>query len=95
MSQIEPSPPPLDDDDRRIKAVLTEARGRAGQAVNAAMVAAYREVGRIIVEVEQAARERAEHGGRVLEKLSVRLTSDFGKGFDRTNLKHMRSFYLA
>jgi predicted nuclease of restriction endonuclease-like (RecB) superfamily len=58
-------------------------------------VAAYWEVGRIIVEVEHAGRERAEHGGRVLENLSVRLKSNFGKGFDRTNLQYMRSFYLA
>ncbi len=95
MSAIEPSPPPLDDAYDRIRAVLTEARRRAWQAVNAAMVAAYWEVGRIIVEVEQGGQERADYGKRVLQGLSARLKSDFGKGFDPSNLSMMRAFYLA
>ena len=34
-------------------------------------------------------------GTQLLPSLSARLKSDFGKGFDRSNLQHMRAFYLA
>jgi predicted nuclease of restriction endonuclease-like (RecB) superfamily len=95
MNEIEATPPPLDDAYRRIKAILTDARGRAWQAVNSVMVAAYWEVGRVIVEVEQGGQERADYGARLVRDLSPRLKSDFGKGFDRSNLWHMRAFYLA
>src|SRR3954454_23424860 len=95
MSQIEPAHPQLDDAYRRIKAILREARGRAWQAVNAVMVAACWEVGRVIVEVEQGGQERANYGAQLLPSLSARLKSDFGKGFDRSNLQPMRAFYLA
>ena len=38
---------------QRISAILAQARGRVWQAVNTAMVAAYWEIGRTIVEEEQ------------------------------------------
>ena len=69
--------------------------GRAYRAINAAMVAAYWEIGRIIVEEEQKGQQRAEYGKGLLVELSQRLTADFGKGFDRTNIQQMRAFYLA
>jgi hypothetical protein len=37
----------------------------------------------------------ARNGEAVLDDLSRRLTADFGKGFTTTNLKYMRSFYVA
>jgi hypothetical protein len=52
--------PPLDALYARVRAILTEARGRAWQAVNAAMVEAYWEIGRVLVEEEQAGKGRAE-----------------------------------
>jgi hypothetical protein len=79
----------------RIKDVLTQARSRAWQAVNAAMVMSYWEVGRIMVEEEQRGKTRAGYGRRLLDVLSKRLTDEFGKGFDRTNVAKMRAFYLA
>ena len=79
----------------RVHEILTEARSRAWQAVNAAMVEAYWEVGRVIVEEEQAGKGRAEYGKRIVDGLSERLQSKFGKGFDRSNLFHMRAFFLA
>jgi hypothetical protein len=80
---------------QQVRAVLASARDRAWQAVNTAMVDAYWEVGRIIVEEEQAGKGRADYGKRVLEELSVRLTADFGKGFDPSNLRNMRMFFLV
>jgi hypothetical protein len=79
----------------RIKAILSDARARAYRAINTAMVAAYWEIGRVIVEQEQQGRERAEYGKGLLAGLSQRLTAEFGRGFDRTNLQQMRLFYLA
>jgi predicted nuclease of restriction endonuclease-like (RecB) superfamily len=78
----------------QIRQILSEARTRAWQAVNTAMVTAYWEVGRVIVEEEQRGKSRAEYGRRLLEDLSRRLSAEFGKGFDRTNLQQMRNFYL-
>jgi predicted nuclease of restriction endonuclease-like (RecB) superfamily len=79
----------------RIRAILSEARARAYRAINTAMVAAYWEIGRVIVEEEQQGQGRAEYGRGLLVELSQRLSSEFGRGFDRTNLQQMRLFYLA
>jgi hypothetical protein len=54
----------------RIKAILTEARNRAYQAINTAMVLAYWEIGKTIVEEEQQGQERADYGQRLLADLS-------------------------
>lgn len=78
-----------------IRAVLEAARASAYRAVNSAMVQAYWHAGRLIVEHEQGGAKRAAYGQAVLEELSTRLTAEFGKGFTTTNLKYMRSFYLA
>jgi predicted nuclease of restriction endonuclease-like (RecB) superfamily len=80
---------------REIRAVLESARTGAYRAVNTAMVQAYWHVGRLIVEHEQGGRKRAAYGEAVLDDLSQRLTADFGRGFTTTNLKYMRSFYVA
>lgn len=37
--------------------------------------------------------ERANYGEAVLEKLSTKLTHEFGKGFSIINLRRMRQFY--
>lgn len=76
-----------------IRAVLEASRSSAYRAVNAAMVQAYWQVGRLIVEHEQGGKKRAVYGGEVLEELSHRLTTDFGRGFDPSNLRYMRLFY--
>ena len=80
---------------REIRSVLEQARASAYRAVNFAMVQAYWQVGRLIVEHEQGGRKRAAYGEAVLDDLSQQLTADFGKDFTTTNLKYMRSFYLA
>jgi hypothetical protein len=77
-----------------IKNVLDEARNKAVRSVNFAMVQAYWHIGRLIVEEEQSGKERADYGESLIEELSKRLTTDYGKGFNRTNLRYMRQFYL-
>jgi predicted nuclease of restriction endonuclease-like (RecB) superfamily len=79
----------------RIAEVLQTARDTAYHAVNNAMVQAYWEIGRIIVEEEQQGRPRAVYGAALIPALAKRLTTAFGKGFTETNLKYIRLFYLA
>ncbi len=79
---------------REVRAVLDEARASAYRAVNAAMVQSYWQVGRLIVEHEQGGARRAAYGEQVLVELSRRLTAEFGRGFDTTNLRNMRQFHL-
>ena len=38
--------------------------------------------------------EKASYGDEVLEKLSQKLTEEFGKGFSKRNLERMRKFYI-
>jgi predicted nuclease of restriction endonuclease-like (RecB) superfamily len=94
MNDLTPDPR-LDQAYQRIRAILADARNRAYQAINSAMVAAYWEIGRTIVDEEQQGHQRADYGKQVVESLAGRLKADFGKGFDRTNLWNMRAFYLA
>ena len=76
-----------------IKEILEEARNNAFRAVNFAMVRAYWQIGKIIVEEEQKGEERARYGANLLRALSIRLTKEFGQGFDESNLRNMRQFY--
>lgn len=78
----------------QVSTILNAARNKAYAAVNLAMVEAYWEIGRSIVE-QQGGEERAEYGEEPIEGLAERLTLDFGKGFDARNLRFMRQFYLA
>ena len=45
------------------------------------------------MEIQQGD-ERANYGDAVLDKLSQKLTNEFGKGFSSRNLRTMRKFYL-
>jgi predicted nuclease of restriction endonuclease-like (RecB) superfamily len=78
-----------------IAEVLRAARSNAYRAVNFMMVEAYWTVGRMIVEEEQQGKDRAEYGSYLLKDLSTRLTREFGKGFNETNLRYIRQFYLT
>lgn len=79
----------------QIANVLEQARQHVKQVVNHQMVSTYWEIGRLIVEHEQQGQVRAEYGKQQLQQLSKRLTDEFGKGFDMTNLRNMRRMYLA
>ena len=58
------------------------------------LVTTYWNVGRIIVEA-QGGRKRAKYGNELIKKWSIKLTELFGKGYDTTNLKRFRQFYLC
>ena len=87
-----PSSTPLLDN---IRTLLTAGRKQVAHAVNSAMVQTYWQIGRLIVEDEQQGQTRAEYGKGTLKALSASLTKEFGKGFDSSNLRNMRLFYLA
>jgi predicted nuclease of restriction endonuclease-like (RecB) superfamily len=80
---------------RALHDIIQDARTHAYRAVNQAMVEAYWNIGRLIVEEEQAGRNRAGYGTHLLEGLAVRLTGEFGRGFSVVNLKNFRQFYLV
>jgi predicted nuclease of restriction endonuclease-like (RecB) superfamily len=76
-----------------IRQIIEQARQRVYQTVNSEMVQAYWHIGRLIVEDEQQGQQRATYGKQQLQQLSEQLTREFGKGFDASNLRNMRSFY--
>ncbi len=78
-----------------IRQLIENARSRIYQAVNTTLVQTYWEIGKRIVEEEQHGEDRAEYGKFIIRNLSERLTSEFGKGFDKRNLFYMRQFYLT
>jgi hypothetical protein len=78
-----------------ISNVIDAARRSAARSVNCIMTAAYRLIGRLILKFEQRGSERAEYGEELLQRLSRDLTSRYGRGFAKSNLYQMRSFYMA
>ena len=79
---------------QQIKHILLEARNKVYQTANFAMVEAYWNIGKSIVE-QQGGEEKAEYGVRLIAELSKQMSTDFGKGFTVANLKNMRQFYLT
>ena len=77
-----------------IKEIMISARNKVYQTANFAMVEAYWNIGKSIIE-EQGGNEKAEYGTGLLKELSKQMTQDFGKGFTVANLKNMRQFYLT
>lgn len=78
----------------QVRALIQAARQQALRAVDTVQVRTYWEIGRHIVEFEQGGAERAEYGSRLLSRLAESLTVEFGAGFDVSNLRKMRQFYL-
>lgn len=78
-----------------IVALLDAARTASARSVNALMTATYWEIGRLIVEFEQAGQERAEYGEALIRRLADDLAPRFGRGFGRRNLTQMRAFFLV
>lgn len=76
-----------------ISQVIEQARLQVQRSVNSAMVLAYWNIGRLIVEQEQQGESRAAYGAQQLQQLAQQLTALYGKGFDISNLRNMRRFY--
>ena len=76
-----------------LRALIAEGRQQVLRAVDVVQVRTCWEIGRHIVEFEQAGAARAAYGARLLTRLAEELTREFGRGFDERNLRHMRGFY--
>ncbi|HAZ06605.1 MAG TPA: DUF1016 domain-containing protein [Acetobacterium sp.] len=77
-----------------IRITVAEAQKKVYATVNFVMVETYWNIGRQIYEA-QGENDRAEYGTGLLKELSVKLTAEFGKGFEASNLRRMRQFYLV
>ena len=78
-----------------IKELLLLSREKLQTSVNSVMVQTYWQIGKMIVEDEQNGKSRAKYGTQQLQEIATALTEDFGKGFDVTNLRKMRQFYVV
>lgn len=87
------SQPPVTELAGRITTIIETARNRVQSVVDHEMVRAYWEIGREIIEDEQKGEKRAGYGEYLLKNLTTVLTSQYGKGFNYSNLKNMRQFY--
>ena len=61
---------------------------------NYSLVETYWHIGKIIVEA-QGGSTRAKYGNELIKKWFIKLTELYGKGYDASNLKRFRQFYLV
>src|ERR1700675_2774895 len=89
----------ISEDYNKIRAGIVEllktARTAAARNVNSIMTAVYWEIGRRIVETEQAGAVRANYGDELIKQLANDLSAQFGRGFGVVNLSQMRRFFLT
>ena len=77
-----------------IKDLVINSRNKVYQTVNIEMLNLYWNIGKAIMEIQQGD-ERASYGDAVLDKLSQKLTNEFGRGFSKRNLERMRKIYIC
>jgi len=53
----------------------------------------YWHIGKILVEA-QGGEKRAKYGNELIKKWSIKFTKDYGRGYDSTNLKRFRKFFI-
>ncbi len=74
-----------------IRGLIEQTRARVASTVNSALVLMNWHIGKRIND-EILQNKRAEYGEQIVATLSHQLTSEYGKGFTRTNLIRMRLF---
>jgi predicted nuclease of restriction endonuclease-like (RecB) superfamily len=77
-----------------LRRLIADARRQAAAAVNAALTLLYWRLGNRIRR-EVLGSERAGYGEQIVATLSHQLTTEFGRGFERTNLTRMMKFAEA
>jgi len=53
----------------------------------------YWNIGKLLVEA-QGGEKRAKYGNELIKKWSIEFTKNYGKGYDESNLKRFRSFFM-
>ena len=76
-----------------IRILIKESKNKVYKTVNTEMINMYWNIGKMIVEKQQG-NIKAKYKDYVTEKLSVKLTLEFGSGFSKRNLERMRKLYL-
>ncbi len=79
----------------RASSVIEQARETAYRQINEALVRRNWELGKLIAEEELNGKDRALYGAAIIKGLSKRLTSNYGKGFTKTNLYSFIYFYKS
>lgn len=77
----------------KVSAIIERGRRYVATTANLAEVYAKFQIGKYIVEDEQAGHYRAQYGKRVLETLSAQLTEKYGEGWSYRNLREYKQFY--
>lgn len=77
-----------------IKELVISARNKVYTTVNIEMLNLYWDFCKIIIDIQKGDK-RASYGDAILDKLSKKLTNEFGKGFSKRNLERMRKFYIS
>lgn len=78
-----------------VKEIIRQSREKVFRIANSTLLLTCWQIGQLIVEDEQQGKERAEYGKYTLKNLSQKLTLEFGKGFDESNLRNMHSFSIC
>lgn len=79
----------------QIKSLIQASRQKIAVEVNTTLLHTYWQIGKMIVEEEALHIGDSEYEKQSLRQLSKVLTTEFGKGFSRSNLSNMRQFYLT
>ena len=73
-----------------IRNAILEAREKVATTVNFAMVSAYWTIGKQLHEAMSG--DGSIYGKQLIKYVSVRLSEEFGQGFDERNLRNMRQY---
>ena len=76
--------------EKRYHQLLGDITGLCENA-RSVLVEAYWQVGKRIVEEEQAGNVNADHGTQLIERLAEDLTANFGSGFSKANVYNFGS----
>lgn len=78
-----------------IKGIILNARKSVAINVNHELIAAYWNIGKVIIENEKLNNVDTTSSRQIILELSKQLTTEIGKGFSRSNLFNMRKFHLT
>lgn len=73
--------------------IIEQAQNKAVRAVSIALTLRNWQLGERIAREELDGAERAGYGERVIQRLSEKLTSKYGKGYDRISLYNYIKFF--
>lgn len=73
--------------------IIEQAQNKAIRAVSVALTLRNWQIGRRIAREELDGAARAGYGEQVIQRLSEKLTSKFGKGYDRISLYNYTKFF--